>query len=83
MKHKITLFALLGTTLGFSQDYSGRVGINTETPNATLEVKGSPNDIEVSWMRDSYFSFFGRMFEMMMTSIYRFYYPAILFNQSY
>ena len=47
MKHKITLFALLGTTLGFSQDYSGRVGINTETPNTTLEVKGSPNDTEV------------------------------------
>lgn len=47
MKHKITLFALLGTTLSFSQDYSGRVGINTETPNATLEVKGSPNDTEV------------------------------------
>lgn len=47
MKHKITLFTLLGTTLGFSQDYSGRVGVNTETPNATLEVKGSPNDTEV------------------------------------
>ena len=47
MKHKLTLFALLGMTLSFSQDYSGRVGINTETPNATLEVKGSPNDTEV------------------------------------
>ena len=37
---KISTVAFLGLmTFGYAQDYSGKVGINTETPNATLEIK--------------------------------------------
>lgn len=49
MRSRIILLAFFGySTLFIAQsekDYNGSVGINTETPKATLEVKGSPHHL--------------------------------------
>lgn len=38
MKQTVLLLGMLATGLANAQDYSGKVGVNTETPNATLDV---------------------------------------------
>lgn len=50
MNKKLTFLLLMtGVSSYFSQqNYEGRVGINTQSPNATLEVKGVPNDNNIT-----------------------------------
>lgn len=42
MKTSLFIFAMLISGLAFGQEYSNRVGINTDTPRLTLEIKGAP-----------------------------------------
>lgn len=42
---KVFLSLLLMPVLAFSQLGTGYIGLNTSTPNATLDIKGVPNDI--------------------------------------
>jgi len=42
-KHLITIFTVLSASMVYAQE--GRVGINTSTPNATLDVTASPTDL--------------------------------------
>ncbi|MHA3045179.1 hypothetical protein JSO61_007595 [Riemerella anatipestifer] len=42
---KLSVFAFLGLGLvAYGQDYSGKVGINTDKPNATLDIKGKTDN---------------------------------------
>uniref|UniRef100_UPI0030EB7F99 hypothetical protein n=1 Tax=Riemerella anatipestifer TaxID=34085 RepID=UPI0030EB7F99 len=43
---KLSVFAFLGLSFVayYGQDYSGKVGINTDKPNATLEIKGKSDN---------------------------------------
>ncbi|MDY3316237.1 hypothetical protein PG630_02790 [Riemerella anatipestifer] len=44
---KLSVLAFLGLSLAvYGQDYSGKVGINTDKPNTTLEIKGKSDNTD-------------------------------------